>query len=59
MSVLNYSSIVVSGSTVEELEEKINERLKSVNYLITTVSSPSIFNKDDELIALLILSPRR
>lgn len=56
-SWLNYRSIIVEGSTVEELEKELNLRLKTLHYSTSTVSSPSITSINGKLIAVVVVSP--
>ena len=62
MSIFNkemvaHKSIIVSATTVEELENKLNKKLEELNPKLFSVTSPSIFAKDTELIAIVIVSP--
>lgn len=54
---LNYRSVIVEGSNVEELEKELNLRLKTLNYATSKVSSPSITSINGKLIAVVMVSP--
>lgn len=62
MSIFNkemmvHKSIVVSAHSVEELENKLNERLEKIDPKLFNVTSPAIFPNNNELIAIVIVNP--
>lgn len=54
---MRYTSIVVEGQTIQELEANLNKRIECYNPAIYKISSPSMFNAAGKWVAICIVEP--
>lgn len=54
---MKYISIIESGSTISELEVKLNKRLEHFLPGMYEISSPSMFYADEKWVAICIAYP--